>query len=111
MMWMQDPSKPSSRLAFKKMQNSNDPRIGLFGRYVLFSGTGMACLACGVFVFEALARVVGERALPFAILVAIGFVVIGTQILFEVVPKRFVIPAGVGGWILTFALLFLHALK
>jgi hypothetical protein len=92
------------------MEAGDQHGIGMFGRYILFSGIGIACLASGVYFIEPLAKTVGERVLPYVLLAAIGFVVGATLHFFNVVPKRYIIPAGLSGWALAFLLLLFHAL-
>jgi hypothetical protein len=92
------------------MKNERRPQLGVFGRYIIFSGAGMACLAATTFFFESLARLTGERALPYVILVIVGSVILATVILFDAVPRRLIIPVGICGWIAAFLLLLGHGM-
>jgi len=74
---------------------SNDLfKIGGFGRYVIFSGVFMACMCVGVYFGQNLAHLVGERALPYVILVIILATLLAVGgYLFSTLPRK-ACPAG-----------------
>jgi hypothetical protein len=90
------------------MDEHSQSRFGHFGRYVVFSGTGMVCMAICTFMLRPLAHVAGEMALPYVIL-GLGMAsVVGTLHFYDRCPKRWIIPIGLIGWSITFLLLLLH---
>ena len=89
--------------------NENSPsRVGHFGRYVIFSGTGMVFMAICTFMLKPMAHVSGEKALPYLILGLIAVSIVGTGCFYDRCPKRLIIPIGLIGWLFTFLLLLLH---
>ncbi len=90
------------------MSGNLQPRVGAFGRYIIFAGTGMVFMAVCTFMLEPLARISGEKLLPYLI-VGLGIAsIFGTMFLYDRCPKRLIIPIGLVGWLLTFLLLLLH---
>ncbi len=80
--------------------------IGPGGRFFIFSGVptfGVAVLVC---IQEPLIRAVGLKA---SICIGLGMVMAFYSIsmfLSNYIPKRFIIPLGIIGWILTLSLLY-----
>jgi len=78
------------------------------GQFMIFFGVqaiGFAALMCKG---EDIARIVGEKAFPYVFYgLMIVFVVIG-MILYNIVPKRWILPLGIAGWITTFSWTFWH---
>jgi tryptophan-rich sensory protein len=90
------------------MDENSQSRVGPFGRYIIFAGTGMVFMAVCTFMFKPLARVSGEKLLPYVIL-GLGMAsIFGTLFFYDRCPKRLIIPIGLVGWLLTFLLLLLH---
>ncbi len=90
------------------MDENSQSRVGPFGRYIIFAGTGMALMGVCTFMFKPLERVSGENLLPYAILGLVMASTFGTLFFYNRCPKRLVIPIGLVGWLLTFLLLLLH---
>jgi len=82
--------------------------IGHFGRYLIFSGSGMALIALCMLMLKPLERVSGEAALPYLILALVITCVLATSLLFERCPKRLVLPIGFFGWFVAFLMLLLR---
>jgi hypothetical protein len=76
------------------------------GRFTIFFGVpaiGFAALMCDG---DTIVHTVGEKAYPYVFYGAmIVFAVVG-MILYNFVPKRWVLPLGIAGWITTFSWTF-----
>lgn len=90
------------------MDENSQSRVGIFGRYIIFAGTGMVFMAVCTFMPESTERVIGEKALPYAFLGLIAASIFATGYFYDRCPKRLIIPIGLVGWLLTCLLLLLH---
>ena len=78
--------------------------IGPAGRWLIFSGIPLAFWALFFALTEphhALERAVGENVYPYLVVGVLSVLVIAGKILYERFPKRWVIPLGIVGWVLT----------
>jgi len=84
--------------------------IGEIGRRNIFIGLpaiGLAALMCSG---ESIPRIVGEKAYPYVFFGAMGvFAVVGI-ILYNIVPRKWILPLGIAGWITTFSWIFWYFL-
>lgn len=90
------------------MDEQSQPRVGPFGRYIIFAGSGMFFMAVCTFLPKSAERMIGERALPYVFVGLIAASIFGTLFFYDRCPKRLIIPIGLVGWLLTFLLLLLH---
>jgi hypothetical protein len=89
------------------MNEKSPSSVGPFGRYIIFSGAGMAFMAMCLFVLKPLEHAFGERALPY-LLLGIGMAtIVVDRYIYHRCSQRMIIPIGIVGWLLTFLLLFL----
>jgi len=76
------------------------------GRFAIFFGvTAVGCIVilCRA---EVIARIVGEKLLPYVFTGAMIIWIVVGMILYNYVPKRWHIPLGIAGWITSFSLAF-----
>jgi hypothetical protein len=78
--------------------------IGPGGRWLLFAGVPVAIMAALVLATmrNGLIRGVGETALPYVILLVTASIIMVCWSLFHRLPKRWLIPLGLIGWIFAF---------
>jgi len=82
--------------------------IGLFGRFIIFSGVGMAFMTIFSFASKTLDRALNEKLLLCVVFGMLTVSVLGVIYCFQRFPKRMIIPVGIVGWLLTFLLLFVR---
>ncbi|MGB8371202.1 MAG: hypothetical protein WCF71_18125 [Verrucomicrobiia bacterium] len=88
--------------------NENSPfRIGTFGRFIIFSGVGMAFIALFMNLLKPLDHIVGGNALFYVIIGVVIVNVVLVMIAYDRCPKRLTIPIGIAGWLLAFLFMFL----
>jgi len=89
--------------------NENQPfGIGTFGRFVIFSGVGMAFMAVFSFASKRLDRSLNETTLLCVVFGMLTVSVFGVMYFFRRCPERMIIPIGIVGWFLAFLLIFLR---
>ncbi|HMC28757.1 MAG TPA: hypothetical protein VKM56_13295 [Verrucomicrobiae bacterium] len=91
------------------MNDSPQPSLGPFGRYITFSGLGMALMAACTYFFRAIEQLSGDKAFPFVILGLGAASILLTLFFYDRCPKKLVIPLGIAGWAVTFLLLLLRS--
>jgi hypothetical protein len=73
-------------------------------RRMIFGGVPTLCLAASMYKGEAIAHAVGEKAFPYVLFAVLAAYILGGYILYRFVPKRYVMPLGIAGWLTTFSL-------
>jgi hypothetical protein len=80
------------------------------GRWAFYIGVMMAPISMCLYAVESIARIVGERALPyvfFGAMIASGFACLS---LYKYIPKAWAVPLGMAGWIVSLALILWYGL-
>ncbi|MGD0816366.1 MAG: hypothetical protein ABSA83_22465 [Verrucomicrobiota bacterium] len=89
------------------MNDKSPSGIDPFGRYIVFSGTGMAFMAMCLFLLKPLEHALSDRALPYVIF-GIGILtIVVDRVFYHRCSPRTIILTGSIGWLLTFLLLFI----
>jgi hypothetical protein len=86
--------------------------VGQFGRLKIYFGVPifiMAAIAMLTPLFKALERNVGPSVAPYVMLGIALIILAAAWALYDHIPKRFIIPIGIIGWMLTGAMIFLFA--
>jgi hypothetical protein len=78
--------------------------IGPSGRWLLFAGVPVAIMAALVLATmrNGDIRGVSEKALPYVLLLVPAAIIVASWDLFHKLPKRWVIPLGIVGWLFAF---------
>ena len=89
------------------MNQKHPPRLGAAGPWLIFSGVPVGIMAA---LFALVARGgnlrgVSEKALPYVLLLVPMAIIVGCRELYHRLPRRFVVPMGIAGWIITAVLM------
>jgi hypothetical protein len=81
--------------------------IGPAGYWLIFAGIPIAIIAilAASTLRDGNVRGVSERALPYVVFGVPAAILVGCRELYHHVPKRLVIPFGIGGWIIAFSVM------
>ena len=79
--------------------------IGPGGRWLIFAGVPHVSVAATACAQDWLVRVVGEKAFPYVGVGIVGATFVICMVFYHRIPKRFVIPLGMVGWVISFSLL------
>ncbi|HXR46042.1 MAG TPA: hypothetical protein VN784_01270 [Candidatus Limnocylindrales bacterium] len=90
------------------MNENSQFRIGSFGRRIIFGGAFMAFMSAFSFLNKWLDRNLSQTVLLCVVFGTMTIGVIAFLYFYERCPKRFAIPIGIVGWLVTFLLLFLR---
>ena len=90
-------------------------QIGEGGRRLIFFGlpmVGLALLPCAILprAEQSIAQAIGNSGLGWFIYGTGAVIIVLGMVLYSHIPKRFVIPLGIAGWIVSFSLLYWYSL-
>jgi hypothetical protein len=88
----------------KTTYSSNEKLIGAGQHWMIFAGIIGPCLAALACAFEPLVQIFGDNVGCYVALGIMMAIFATIMILYDHVPKRFIIPIGIIGWMLTFIL-------
>jgi hypothetical protein len=84
--------------------STNEKLIGAGQHWMIFAGIIWPCFAALACAFEPLLHIFGDNVGPYVALGIMMVILATIMILYDRVPKRFIIPIGIIGWMLTFIL-------
>jgi len=84
-------------------------KLSPFGKYFISGGIGWAALyAFAIFGYEAMESYVGPGVAPYILVASVGVSAVIVGWFNDRYPERITVPAGACGWVVVFALAYLH---